>query len=85
MADPEFKHPIRGKEIRIYMPMKPGHKFLAQFGDGGTWPILFRADSALAVNKMAEDFREDVLAKHEAAYQAKQARKAALKQSRAKA
>jgi len=34
---------------------------------------------------LAEAFREDVLAKHEAAYQAKQARKAALKKSRATA
>ena len=61
-----IKHPIRDLEIRAFS--NPEHGWVAQFGDGRAFPIIFRAQSETRVRSKADLFRVDVINKHEAAY-----------------
>lgn len=61
-----MKHPIRDLEIRTYS--NPDYGWVAQFGDGRAFPIIFRGESEAEVDSKASGFRYDVVKKYEAAY-----------------
>ena len=61
-----IEHPIRKLDIRSFS--NPKHGWIAQFGDGRAFPVVFRGNSEGEVYTKATDFRQGVIDKHEATY-----------------
>lgn len=73
------QHPIRAAELHVFQGIGAASGcYAARFHPYDTYPLLFTGASADAVEAKAEDFRSEIIAKHEAAFaaraQAKQAR-----------
>lgn len=66
-----MQHPIRELEIVSYRRSgqpEIGPEWIARFSPDKGWPILFQGDSQDEVISKAEAFREETIAKNEAAY-----------------
>lgn len=66
--------------IRVFTPLTPGDVCLALIGDG---PILFKAQTPMAVRRAAQEWREQELAKAAARDAAAEKRKMGLASYRA--
>lgn len=73
------KHPIRKQTVRVFKEVGADF-YLARFGTGREFPIIFSGANEHEARQAAEDFRADTLEKHEAAYVARQV---ALEKARA--
>lgn len=73
MAD--YSHPIRDLDVTAYQRSEKsgvGPKWLARFYGAQNWPILFQGETEDEVVQKAEIFRSETIAKHEAAFVARQ-------------
>lgn len=68
-------HPIRRQTVNVWQapPGQGSPRWIAMFGDGNAYPIRFSGETESDVRARAEAFRQDVIAKHEAAVLARQA------------
>lgn len=66
-------HPIRNEPVNVWSAPfgQNGPKWIAMFGEGRVFPIYFAGETEAAVRNKAEEFRADVIARHEATYLAR--------------
>ena len=67
----EYLHPMRDAEILVYEKVEggAGSAFIALLNRGKDCPVFFRHSTKRGAIKAADDFRNEAVAKHEAAYQ----------------
>jgi hypothetical protein len=71
-----MSHPIRNEPINVWCAPEgqASPKWIAKFGTGRVFPIFFEGASEGVVRLRAETFRDEVIAKYEAAYEARMAK-----------
>ena len=77
-----YKHPMRDLKVIVYQKVvgDTGPLFIAKYEPFHVHPIFFEGSTEEEVRKMAKDFADDAVAKHEKTYIA---RKANMEKARA--